>query len=257
MGRNLYWLLGLQLLLIASVAYAAEPPESADGRDRTQATPPTSANAPEANLKAWDDIPEGTELHGVSLYYGSYGKVPRRRLEQRPGIGLIHLDRPDKRVILFLSSYEPVIWDVRLEPGTTLEGIVLGGYNEQGVAERLVGMTRVIDASRQRPGRRKIPGTHGFMPSADVLAGKRIVEREPDLRFAHGRFLRPEEYRAYEQAQYDYYFCQIGRVLHELTDLDFASYVAVHEVQDETGILVAGAPLLVSPADQPQDGRER
>jgi hypothetical protein len=76
--------------------------------------------------------PEPTEeLHavgvtsGTSLNGGSPGGAA--------GHASVIVNRPGKRVTLFLSSYGSVIWHVTIADGTTVSSVILGGYYRQFV----------------------------------------------------------------------------------------------------------------------------
>ena len=71
------------------------------------------------------------ELHIVSVYQPSDGAggVP------------VHVDRPDKRVTLFLSSAMTARWSVTAGAGTVLESVILGGVHTQMVAALPAGVT--------------------------------------------------------------------------------------------------------------------
>ncbi|MEB3886451.1 hypothetical protein [Lyngbya sp. CCY1209] len=70
------------------------------------------------------------ELHFVGVY----------EADSRHGMGDrttgtidVKVGRRDKAIVLVLSSYEPVRWNVILEDGATVEKIILNGYHDQAV----------------------------------------------------------------------------------------------------------------------------
>jgi hypothetical protein len=71
------------------------------------------------------------ELHLISVYEAnanhSYGNHPT-------GIAEVKITRQDKPIVLALSSYEPVKWQLQLAPGVQIEKIILNGYHDQQIA---------------------------------------------------------------------------------------------------------------------------
>jgi alpha-tubulin suppressor-like RCC1 family protein len=87
------------------------------------------------------DTPPGTrELHVVGVHAGAGTTSTYQR-----GDASLWVDRPQKRVILFLSSYSPVRWYINVSVGTVLERVILGGYYRQTV-EGVGPETEVIPA---------------------------------------------------------------------------------------------------------------
>ena len=92
------------------------------------------------------------ELHLIGVYEANaeHGKVnlsksalaPSKRSEGKPaptgGSSTnrieIKVERRNKPIILALSAYEPVNWNVTLEPGAVIEKIIVNGYNNQTVS---------------------------------------------------------------------------------------------------------------------------
>jgi hypothetical protein len=107
----------MPILRIAGLMAAAVLLTSAAGFDR-----PASADNPPNK--------EGRELHVVGLYEG----VTRTGNEIHGGRATVTVDRPEKRVTLVLTAYESVTWEIKLKPKTTLEKVILGGYEPQAVA---------------------------------------------------------------------------------------------------------------------------
>ncbi|MCC3406080.1 MAG: hypothetical protein JGK17_10905 [Microcoleus sp. PH2017_10_PVI_O_A] len=78
------------------------------------------------------------ELHLIGVYEANaeHGKVnlsksalakPSKRIE-------IKVERRNKPIILALSAYEPVNWNVTVEPGAVIEKIIVNGYHNQTVS---------------------------------------------------------------------------------------------------------------------------
>ena len=55
------------------------------------------------------------------------GATPTKRIE-------IKVERRNKPIILALSAYEPIDWNVTVEPGTVIEKIIVNGYHNQTVS---------------------------------------------------------------------------------------------------------------------------
>jgi hypothetical protein len=76
--------------------------------------------------------PEDRELHAVGLYSGTVSDGgPSHNNE--PGSASVLVNRPGKRVTLFLSAYEPVVWDIVAGEGTIIERVFVSGYYRQEV----------------------------------------------------------------------------------------------------------------------------
>ncbi|MEA5522672.1 hypothetical protein [Limnoraphis robusta] len=70
------------------------------------------------------------ELHLV----GVYESHPHHSGNNHPtGEIQVKVKRQDKPIILALSSYEPVNWNVQVEPGVEIEKIIVNGYHDQKV----------------------------------------------------------------------------------------------------------------------------
>ncbi|MBM3980064.1 MAG: hypothetical protein FJ304_07230 [Planctomycetes bacterium] len=69
------------------------------------------------------------ELHVVGLYEG-HG-APRDR--SAPGKAAVTVDRPGKEVVLVVSTYNPVTWEVRATPKTAVKKVIAVGYHRQSV----------------------------------------------------------------------------------------------------------------------------
>jgi len=80
------------------------------------------------------------ELHVVGLYEG----VTKTGNEIHGGRATVTVDRPGKRVTLILSAYSTVTWEVKPKPGTTLEKVILGGYEPQVIKNLPSGVQAVV-----------------------------------------------------------------------------------------------------------------
>jgi hypothetical protein len=64
------------------------------------------------------------QLHVVGLYEPKHWRTSE----------VIHVTAGDRPVILALCSYEPVRWEIRIDPGATVRRVIVGGYHEQTVS---------------------------------------------------------------------------------------------------------------------------
>jgi len=90
----------------------------------------------------------------------------------------VTVNRPGKRVILFLSSYEPVRWHVTVGNATIVEKVILGGYYRQEIDG--IGLTvEIIDAFYDEG-----HGTSNYLwPGTTIDSGRfyRIVQKLCEL----------------------------------------------------------------------------
>ena len=71
------------------------------------------------------------ELHVISINRGFKINGDRSNL----GRASIKVDRPGKKVVLFLNTYSPVLWQINTTEGTEIEKIILSGNQKQKLAE--------------------------------------------------------------------------------------------------------------------------
>jgi hypothetical protein len=85
-----------------------------------------------ARLAGTRPLPPATEreLHVVGVYEGVAAKEAG---PHATGVADVRLTRRGAPVILALSSYEPVVWRITLDPGVELERVVVAGYYRQRV----------------------------------------------------------------------------------------------------------------------------
>ncbi len=71
------------------------------------------------------------ELHLIGVYEANaeHGKANLSKSAIQ-----VKVERRNKPIILALSAYEPVNWNVNVEPGTVIEKIIVNGYNNQTVS---------------------------------------------------------------------------------------------------------------------------
>ncbi len=72
----------------------------------------------------------GAELHVVGVYEAS---SDHSFCHSTTGAVSVTVKNTGKPVILAVSSYEPVTWNIKLEPGAQLERVIVGGYGVQKV----------------------------------------------------------------------------------------------------------------------------
>jgi len=71
---------------------------------------------------------EKVELHAVGVYGGRFDRGPKRR-----GVVKVKVTHKAAPLILSLSAYEPVEWQLEIDAGVRLEEIFVSGYNAQEV----------------------------------------------------------------------------------------------------------------------------
>lgn len=71
------------------------------------------------------------ELHLIGVYEAN-AEHGKRNLSK--SAIQVKVERRNKPIILALSAYEPVNWNVTLEPGTVINKIIVNGYNNQTVS---------------------------------------------------------------------------------------------------------------------------
>ncbi|MGK7900718.1 MAG: hypothetical protein AB4352_04760 [Hormoscilla sp.] len=71
------------------------------------------------------------ELHVISVYEA---RSDHRAGYHPTGLVEVKVQRQEKPIILALSAYEPVHWNVTLEPGVKVEYIILNGYHQQSIS---------------------------------------------------------------------------------------------------------------------------
>jgi len=80
------------------------------------------------------DIPkreDNRELHVIGIYEG----VEKTGTEIHGGRATVTVDRPNRKVTLILAAYSSVTWEIKPTRDTTIEQIIVGGYEPQAVKE--------------------------------------------------------------------------------------------------------------------------
>ncbi|MBX7168130.1 MAG: hypothetical protein K1X74_17475 [Pirellulales bacterium] len=72
-------------------------------------------------------VGDDRELHVVGVYEGD----TKTGTTIHGGRAAVRVDRPGKRVILYCCAYERVLWNIEATPATTLERVILAGYDQQ------------------------------------------------------------------------------------------------------------------------------
>jgi hypothetical protein len=75
------------------------------------------------------------ELHLVGVYQGSFPNGPRKY-----GRATVEVEVTDRPIVLALSAYDPVRWEVRLAPGVRVQKVILAGYGDQELTPALEGV---------------------------------------------------------------------------------------------------------------------
>ena len=78
------------------------------------------------------------ELHLIGVYEATADRGNGNRAKSalaKPSKRIaIKVERRNKPIILALSAYEPVNWNINVEPGTVIEKIIVNGYHNQTVS---------------------------------------------------------------------------------------------------------------------------
>jgi hypothetical protein len=72
------------------------------------------------------------ELHLIGVYEANADHKNRNYLSK--SAIEIKVERRNKPIILALSAYEPVQWNITIEPGAIIEKIIVNGYHNQTVS---------------------------------------------------------------------------------------------------------------------------
>jgi TPR repeat protein len=131
------------------------------------------------------------ELHVVAVRQGevvekspdSQQSARARREQHAQGLVNVSIDRKGVPIILSVIAYEPVKWNIRVEPGVSLEQIIVGGYYEQelvGVPADTKIIQRVFHKDRHLDflspaGRKGTDEYRAMMGQLYVLTGLRPV----------------------------------------------------------------------------------
>lgn len=88
----------------------------------------------------------GPALHGIGVYEGSYPPGVRHAFGYHPdGHVEVKINKTRRPVILVLSSYEPVVWNIVPDDEVKIEEIILSGYH----ASKVTGVDPEVKISRQ------------------------------------------------------------------------------------------------------------
>ncbi|MBD2182512.1 hypothetical protein [Aerosakkonema funiforme] len=92
---------------------------------------------PNLNLHTrFDDIStkisENAQVHAIGVYEGYYD-IPRRFREHKQGMVELKITKNDTPIVLVLTAYEPVKWNIINESNIKIEYVILSGYHNQEV----------------------------------------------------------------------------------------------------------------------------
>lgn len=90
------------------------------------------------------DLAKDAQVEAIGVYQSA--NASKRSGESRTGQIEVHIRRSSKPVVLVLSSYEPVRWNLVSEPGARISAVLLSGYYQSQVVG--AGTTRVITLGR-------------------------------------------------------------------------------------------------------------
>jgi hypothetical protein len=92
-----------------------------------------AASTVRANPGPVADLGRNATIEAVGVYEAADGKRVPGREGNRFGTVVVSVGRSAQPMILVLSSYEPVQWVLRLQPGAKLGAVLTGGYYPQEV----------------------------------------------------------------------------------------------------------------------------
>ncbi|OYU26357.1 MAG: hypothetical protein CFE41_16495 [Burkholderiales bacterium PBB2] len=115
---------------------------------RISQSAPLSADSPLAHLV------RDAQVEGVGIYEARE-KIAQPGQLRGTGRVSVTVRRSGRPVVLVLSSYESVQWNIKLEPGAKLAAVLVGGYEESTVLGagdvRVVKIGRIFAYSREGP----------------------------------------------------------------------------------------------------------
>lgn len=85
-------------------------------------------------------------VQGIGVYQAGRGVVSGSGV-RAPGVIDVHVKRGRLPLVLVLSSYEPVQWNILPEPGAQIAAVLLGGYHES--TANGAGSARVVRVPRE------------------------------------------------------------------------------------------------------------
>lgn len=119
------------------------------------------------------DIAKDTQIESVGVYQGSRS-AGRSANATEAGAVEVRIRRSPKPVLLVLSSYEAVRWNLRIEPGARLAGVLVSGYKISQSHVTGNGSALVMPAGSSYAYK---PGSNGYSAlnlSVQRLTGKQI-----------------------------------------------------------------------------------
>lgn len=116
------------------------------------------------------DLARDAQVEAVGVYEGS--SSPASQAGQRMRDVEVKIRRSAKPVLLVLSSYEPVRWILKQEPGARLAAVLVSGYHQSEV--RGAGSTRVVMSGTSYAYQPDSEGYHQLNRDVKRLTGKTI-----------------------------------------------------------------------------------
>jgi hypothetical protein len=107
-------------------------------------------------------------LHIVSVGEGNY----RTGNEIHGGRVQVTVDRPGKRVTLYLATSQPVTWRIETAPATAIDRVILGG-NKQQVVEGISAEIPVVEAFRKSEDRPPL----AYVRDSSGMSFRRLVRQ--------------------------------------------------------------------------------
>ncbi len=126
-------------------------------------------------LPLFGELTDDVAVLGVGTYQGV--RPSERQLDNTSHgttIAEVYVEMPDRPVLLVLSAYEPVLWQVDQAPGTDIIGVLISGYHGQALTG-LQSQTPSFISSYEVPGDfQPTFVAHGTSP--ELLEANEIVE---------------------------------------------------------------------------------
>ncbi|ACY15620.1 hypothetical protein [Haliangium ochraceum] len=127
---------------------------------------------------------DGTQLHVIGVYESMAENDFYE--EEDPGPVEINVNRPGTSVLV-LSAYDPVIWNIHVAPGSTLEGVVVSGYLDQVVNAPAGVPVAYYTHDIEKGTRPLVDGVAYFWPSYDATELVDVAEELTGLELSSFR----------------------------------------------------------------------
>ncbi|OGB23825.1 MAG: hypothetical protein A3I66_20745 [Burkholderiales bacterium RIFCSPLOWO2_02_FULL_57_36] len=116
------------------------------------------------------DLAKDAQVEAIGVYQAA--NASKRSGESRTGQVEVRIRRSPKPVVLVLSSYEPVRWNLVSEPGVRIAAVLLSGYHQSQVVG--AGTARVVTLGRSYAYQNGTPQYRALENEVTMFIGKRI-----------------------------------------------------------------------------------